>query len=364
MKARMPADQNDRLRELIELEVLDTAPEKRFDDVVRLASRICEMPISLISLVDEDRQWFKANVGLGSDTTPVEQAICAHAILEDDYLEISDTQTDPRTADNPLVTGDEQLHFYAGAVLRSSKGHAIGTLCVLDNKPNRLSDLQRETLKVLARQVMAQLELTRALKEAEMLRLEVDHRVKNSPQSIASLTRVQANMAASEETREALELTRRRIDAIALLHEQLYKADNAGAIAMEDFLPRVAALLQLSAPQGVRVECEVPSLTLPSQQATAIGVIVNEFASNAFKHAFGNRDSGLIHFAITMDGPDCATLSCSDNGGGMDDPDAAGTGLGMRIIEASAQQLGGQAVTTTDCEGTRTAILIALSDAA
>ena len=93
-------------------------------------------------------------------------------------------------------------------------------------------------------------------------------------------------------------------------------------------------------------------------------MIVNEFASNAFKHAFGNRDSGLIHFAITMDGPDCATLSCSDNGGGMDDPDAAGTGLGMRIIEASAQQLGGQAVTTTDCEGTRTAILIALSDTA
>ncbi|GGE43204.1 sensor histidine kinase [Primorskyibacter flagellatus] len=360
MKAIPPTDQDARLRDLYDLDVLDSEAEQKFDDVVRLASQICNMPISLISLVDEDRQWFKAAVGMAGSETPIEQAICAHAILNQDYLEIADTRTDPRTAANPLVTGDENLRFYAGAVLRSARGHALGTLCVLDNKPNRLTPLQSETLRVLARQVMGQLELRRAVKEAELLRREVDHRVKNSLQSVAALTRIQARMAESQETRDALELTRRRIDTIALLHQLLYAPKSDGLIALDDFIPRVVDLLQDSAPSGIRLDTKITPVALPSSSASAVGIILNEFASNAFKHAFDEDQIGVIRITIEPDGPGYVLLTCADNGRGIDKGDNSGSGLGMRIIAASAEQLGGTSETTTGPLGTTTKVRIAL----
>ena len=358
MNAYPPVDQADRLRELQDFEILDTDPEQAFDDVVALASRICGMPMSLISLVDVDRQWFKASVGLEEHQTPLEKAICAHAIQEDDFLEIEDTTLDPRTLANPLVTGAENLRYYAGAVLRSSAGFALGTLCVLDTKPNRLTDLQRDTLRVLARQVMAQLELRRALREADLLRREVDHRVKNSLQSVAALTRVQARMVTSPEAKEALDLVRRRIDTIALLHEQLYGPNAADRIQLDTFIPRVAALLQQAAPEGVRIETTVEPMSLASSHAAAVGVILNEFAANAFKHAFPDGRSGIIRFALAPDGPEHAVLACMDDGIGIADTSSAAAGLGLKIIEASAQQLGGLPDTTTSHAGTTTLIRI------
>ena len=362
MKAPLPENQAVRLQALEDLAILDTGPEQAFDDVVALASRICEMPISLISLVDADRQWFKAKVGMDAEETSIEKAICAHAIAQDDFLEIPDTRADARTADNPLVTGDDNLRFYAGALLRDQEGLALGTLCVLDTKPNQLNDLQRETLRVLARQVVTQMELRRALEEAELLRHEVDHRVKNSLQSVAALTRVQARMAGSEETREALDLVRRRIDTIALMHQQLYTSSSDGSIQMADFVPRVADLLQQTAPEGIRIETAVAPITLPSSRAAAVGVILNEFASNAYKHAFEGQVGGVIRFEIAQDGPDHAWLDCSDNGRGIDLASPRHEGLGLRIIEASAQQLGGVAETSADAGGTRTRVRIDLED--
>ena len=363
MLANPPADQPDRLQDLRELDVLDTAPEQEFDDVVCLASRICGMPISLISLVDEEQQWFKAKTGFEADRTPIESAICAHTILEEDYLEIPDTRTDPRTQDNPLVVGDDNVRFYAGAVLRSTKGHAVGTLCVLDNKPNHLTDLQRETLRVLAKQVMAQLELRRALKEAELLRREVDHRVKNSLQSVAAMTRIQSRSATSQETRDALDLTRRRLDTVALLHEHLYAPNAQGHVAMEHFIPRVAALMEQSAPDGIRITSTVTPLSLASPRAAAVGVILNEFAANSFKHAFPEQQSGEIAFSIAPKDEAHVVLTCSDTGRGMPAEQVETGRLGLTIIDASAQQLGGLAETTSGPTGTTTRIIIPLQDA-
>ena len=358
MLANPPADQQARLRELRDLNVLDTAPEQEFDDVVNLASRICGMPISLISLVAEDRQWFKARTGLERDGTSIEEAMCAHAILENDFLEIPDTSLDQRTLDNPLVVNDNPLRFYAGAVLRSSKGHAVGTLCVLDNKPNKLTDLQRDTLRVLARQVMAQLELRRAISQAEILRREVDHRVKNSLQSVAALTRIQSRSTTHPETREALEVTGRRIETISVLHEILYAPQSEGQVAMEEFIPRVASLLEQAAPSGILIRADVVPLTMSSNRAAAVGVILNEFATNAFKHAFSSMAQGQIRFTLS-DQPDHGLrLICSDNGGGIDGQIAGDPGLGLRIIEASAHQLGGKAVTISGAEGTTTTVTI------
>lgn len=360
MMATPPDDQQERLQDLRDLDILDTAPERDFDDVVELASRICGMPISLISLVDEDRQWFKARMGMDTPSTPLEQAICAHAILEEDFLEIEDTHTDDRTRDNPLVTTDEDpLRFYAGAVLRSSRGHAVGTLCVLDNKPNALTDLQRDTLRILARQVMAQLELRRAIEEAEVLRREVDHRVKNSLQSVAALTRIEARSAKEQETRDALGLTGRRLDTVALLHEHLYAPKAQGRVRMEDFIPRVASLLEQSAPEGIRIVTAVAPYTMSSARAAAVGVILNEFASNAFKHAFASDQQGVITFSLdTADGAS-AVLGCSDNGRGIDADSSRERGLGFTIMEASARHLGGQAETESGPSGTSIRITIA-----
>jgi len=351
MKAEAPVGQIDRLNELNDLQILDTDPEDQFDDVVKLASRICGMPISLVSLVGEDRQWFKASVGIEDSETPIDQAICAHAILEDDFLEITDTREDVRTLDNPLVTGPENLRFYAGAILRTARGNAVGTLCVLDTKPNQLNDLQRETLRVLAKQVTAQLELRRALQEAEIMRREVDHRVKNSLQSVAAMTRLQARSVKSEETREALNLTSRRIETVSLLHQQLYSAQDGSHIAMDSFLPRVAKLLQNSVPASIRIEYEVEPLQVTAPHAAAIGVIVNEFTANSVKHAFADDQEGTISFTMRRDDPDHAVLICKDNGAGLPGVIPAQPGLGLRIIDSSALQLGGSSHINSSPEG-------------
>jgi PAS domain S-box-containing protein len=153
-----------RLAALASYDILDTPTEEAFDEVAALASRICETPIAVVNLIGEGRQFFKAEVGLGVRETPLESSFCAKAILEEDFLLVPDATKDARFDCNPLVTGEPGLRFYAGALLKTEDGLPIGTLCVLDMQPRDLSELQQQTLKVLARQVMAQLDLRRALK--------------------------------------------------------------------------------------------------------------------------------------------------------------------------------------------------------
>src|ERR1700760_4648099 len=155
----------DRLAALEEYSILDTVPEPGFDDIVHLAMHICEAPVALVSLVARDRQWFKARAGFEPCETDLNSSVCAHALVEPDLLVIPDLTADPRTAANPLVTGEPRIRFYAGAPLRTGDGHAIGSLCVIDNKPRPqgLTPSQAANLRNLARQVMSQLELRKAL---------------------------------------------------------------------------------------------------------------------------------------------------------------------------------------------------------
>jgi PAS domain S-box-containing protein len=167
------SDETDPRREaLARYGVLDTAPEGAFDDIVKLASMLLEMPVSLISLVDVDRQWFKARVGFERPETSLRESICAHAVQQDDLFVIADTTRDPRTAGNPLVTGAPHVRFYAGMPLRTPEGVALGTLCVLDSQPRDLTEAQAFILRTLARQVMTELDLRRTIRE----RRETDRR--------------------------------------------------------------------------------------------------------------------------------------------------------------------------------------------
>lgn len=160
--AALPADETERLRALRAYGILDTAAERVFDDITELASLICGTPIALISLVDQDRQWFKSAVGLAARETPREQAFCAHAILDHERtLVVTDAAADPRFAGNPLVTGDPNIRFYAGAPILTEQGHALGTVCAIDRVPRRLSADQLKALRTLSRQVGRLLEWRR-----------------------------------------------------------------------------------------------------------------------------------------------------------------------------------------------------------
>jgi PAS domain S-box-containing protein len=154
-----------RLAALDRYGILDTRGEQGFDDIVLLASRICGTPVALVSLVTADRQWFKARIGFDPCETPLSQSVCAHALQQPGLLVIPDLTADPRTRDNPLVTGEPRLRFYAGARLETPEGKPLGTLCVIDGKPRPegLTPEQAESLEALARQVMAQMELRRSM---------------------------------------------------------------------------------------------------------------------------------------------------------------------------------------------------------
>ena len=166
MKAPLPSDELQRLEVLRQYDILDSAPEAALDDLTLLAAQICQTPIALISLVDEKRQWFKSRVGLAATETPRELAFCAHTILnKTQIMEVSDTQTDPRFADNLLVINDPKIRYYAGAPLVTQDGHALGTLCVIDRQPRRLSSEQVEALRVLGRHAVTHLELHRRTRE-------------------------------------------------------------------------------------------------------------------------------------------------------------------------------------------------------
>lgn len=155
----------ERLEALRKYEILDTDPEVGFDDLALLASHICATPMAAITLVDRDRQWFKARVGVPVRETPRSISFCAHAIKQRGIFVVPDASKDERLRDNPQVTGDLHIRFYAGATLITRDGHALGTLCVVDRRPRHLTEAQTEALAVLRRQVEAQLELRRRLIE-------------------------------------------------------------------------------------------------------------------------------------------------------------------------------------------------------
>ena len=159
MKAPLPANETERLAALQSYGILDTLPEQEYQDIVHLASVICGVPIAVMSLVDKDRQWFKAKVGLDAEQTERDVAFCAHALNQpNEMLVVPDASRDDRFFDNPFVTGGLKIAFYAGAPLRLENGLVLGTLCVIDREPRILTAIQKEALEALARQVMGQLE--------------------------------------------------------------------------------------------------------------------------------------------------------------------------------------------------------------
>src|SRR5262249_1567809 len=184
--APLPVDEPQRLEALHQYAVLDTPAEHAFDDLALLASQICETPISLLSLVDRDRQGFKSRVNFETTEPPREVAFCAPAVTGKDLFVVPDASADRRFADNPLVTGAEGIRFYAGAPLVTPEGHSVGTLCVMDREPRRLTLRQSAALRALSRQVVDQLELRRRLRVERAEAGEIIHEKEETQRVLVS----------------------------------------------------------------------------------------------------------------------------------------------------------------------------------
>jgi two-component sensor histidine kinase len=353
-----------RIAALESYEILDTPGEHEFDEVVKLVSDICETPVSLISLVDGKRQWFKAKAGTDISETPIEASICAHGILQKGVFVVPDTLSDPRTADNPLVTGDPHLRFYAGVPLETEEGLPIGMLCVLDSKPRQLTPQQIELIRVMGRQVMNQLEMRRALATArltrsvlqdalrekdaliahnELLRQEVDHRVKNSLQQVASLLTLQARRSPNEDAAQRLMEARNRVMTVASIHDHLHRSAHVDRMGSGELLRGLVDTISQNKPPHIAILVATDESELSSEQVLAVGLITNELVSNALKHGYPGDRQGKIEIDFTViDGQ--ARLMVSDDGKGLA-PDfdiSAAHGLGMRLLGALASQLKGE----------------------
>lgn len=195
-----PVAEMSRLAALRSLELLDTEPEPEFDELVQLAAAVCDVPMSVVTLVDENRQWFKAMVGLHVRETPRSVAFCSHAIEQADMLVVEDAELDPRFSRNPLVTGEPNVRFYAGMPIYSPDGFAMGTLCVIDNKPRRLNRGQLSALRVIALQVNTKLEL-------RVQRKQLEAALSQAEQSNAELFAAKADLQEAHERLMQLAVT-------------------------------------------------------------------------------------------------------------------------------------------------------------
>lgn len=335
--------QAERVAALYASNLLDTPREAAFDDIAELAKQICDTPIALVTLVDKDRQWFKAECGLdGLEETDLQSSVCSHTILGDGLTVIPDMRKDPRTRNNPLCADAPYLRFYAGATLYNKDRLPLGAICVLDYRPRRLSPGQQRSLKALARQASAQIELRQEASRNQLLVDEVEHRVKNSLAIVSSVLRMQISGARSDETREALQTAKDRIAAIGAIHDQLHLSPDIDVVDLSAFVGQIVNALQAQGPEDITWRVEAPSAPIAARDAINVGLLINELATNAMKHGFPEGGPGEIRVEAREVENGLVTIKVSDDGLGLPEdfePDKV-VGLGMRLSQAMSRQYG------------------------
>ncbi|RVT90348.1 sensor histidine kinase [Sphingomonas crocodyli] len=313
-----------RLAALHDYMVLDTPPEPNFDDIVQLASQLCDTPISLISLVDSDRQWFKARVGLEAPETPIDQSVCKLGLSAEDLLIIPDLAADPRTADNSLVRGDPNIRFYAGAPLIAPQGDVLGMLCVIDHepRPGGLSPEQQTVLATLARQVIAQLELRYTMLrrlEADAERRHLNEQLtERLNQTLAMINGLASQTLRAVPSRGPVESFQNRLDALTEAHELLQRKQWSKA----DMATVVRSSVERHAPPG-RFTASGPIVRLGPKPAITVAMLIHELGSNAVKYGAFSNASGHVEivWSVTPDASDpVLTLAWTERGGPIVSP--------------------------------------------
>ena len=389
--APLPDDESQRLEALRTYEILDTGAEQVFDDLTELAAHICGTPIALVSLIDENRQWFKSRVGLEATETPRDIAFCAHAILGPDLFMVGDALEDERFADNPLVTGGPKVRFYAGAPLVDPGGKGLGTLCVIDQVPRELTTAQVAALGALSRQVVSQMQLRKALMEQQEWSAHLLTAKREAEEANRTKSRFLAHM--SHELRTPLNA----IIGFANVMRKKTTLDERSTTLLEriaangtHLLALINNVLDLSRIEAEKVE-PVRELfdigTLAGDAATQVDslierggntlqmivpdtpiritsdpTLVRQCLLNLLSNACKFTQNGLIRLTVAaeaMEGEDWVRLEVHDTGIGMSADDLAGvfgefyraecpslghkegTGLGLTITRKLCRLLGG-----------------------
>ena len=347
----IPADEPERMAAVRRYDVLDTPPDGAFDRITAIAARRFGAPIAIISVVDQDRIWFKSHHGLDVKEIGRDPGLCASAILSDVPHILPDATKDVRSLANPLVAGEFGLRFYAGVPLRTSDGYNLGTLCVIDKEPRTIDQAQIDDLKDLASVVMDQLELRlssiRAVNQARMLAREIDHRVMNSLQFVSSMLTMQGRTTAPEISAQ-LKQASDRVLVVARVHKHFYASEPSEHVACLKFLQRICA--DLSEAVGVSISVVGVEAIVPTTKIQAIGLIVNELVTNSAKHG-----AGEIQVRLSPAPQGRLELSICDQGPGFPegfDPTRSGNGLGMKLVIALAIQLNGAVVAGANPSGT------------
>lgn len=355
---------------------MDTVAESTYDAITYLASQICGVPIALISIVDEDRQWFKSRVGLDVGWTPRDQAFCGYAINDPEHLlVVPDAAADLRFADNPLVQSDPNIRFYAGAPLMTSSGSALGTLCVIDREPRQLTADQEQSLRALSIQVMALLELRRtvrlveergrqleeATRQRDSFMAAVSHEIRTPLTSVIGYIELLRDGIPDEDRPNVMDTVARLATDVRHLIEDLLVSSRAQADSLT-----VAAVPMRLETQVTEVLAgmdpailERVTLDLGSAQVTADPARVRQIVRNLVTNA---RRYGGPHIRIeTGSDGTCGRLGVIDDGDGVPDEDrllifqpfqqargsrhiAASVGLGLPISRLLAERMGGSLV--------------------
>lgn len=393
VEALLHPNESARIESLNFLNILDTLPEKDFDNITFLASQICETPIALISLVDQKRQWFKAKVGLKATETERSIAFCAHAILQTDVFLVKDPSKDKRFFDNPLVTGDVNVQFYAGAPLLSPDGNPIGTLCVIDNKTRDLSIGQIESLKALSHQVTRLLELKVRIRELENSKLKliessrlsilgemsagIAHEI-NNPLAIIS-GRVEVTKMILEDEKALTPIVEKQINEISKTIDRIAKiirglrafardasADEYELIQSDEIINQTLDLcverlkeaqidLRLKLDKNASIECN--------------GIQISQILLNLISNSFDAiKDQKVKWIEINFDEKEgIAQFTVTDSGNGINPTFVEkimnpffttkevgkGTGLGLSIAAGLASSHGGELKYDRTCINTR-----------
>jgi signal transduction histidine kinase len=362
----LPAALEDRrVLALHEYNVLDTPPESVFDDIARIASTVCATPMALISLVETERQWFKAAHGASVRETAIEESICAHAILQDDLLVVPDTLLDERFVDGPLVTGPPHIRFYAGALLKNSEGLAIGAVCVLDTVSRSLSEAQGQCLRALARQVMAQLELRRMLAGSERvsqyrasLLASAGHDFR-TPMTTAMLAFDLARHAAADKMERIVRMGQEALQNVDNgLARMLSVASGRRTFEPEALVPtdlntvlgHVATTHATAARRrNIRLRVARTRCTVPSA-ARQLETLIGNLVANSVKYTpkgggvlVGCRKrDGQVDIEVIDTGPGIAEDQVDAMFGAFrqGEPSSDGLGLGLWIVQNTAASLG------------------------
>ncbi|ABG59571.1 sensor histidine kinase [Cytophaga hutchinsonii] len=377
--AAIPANEAQRLEALRAYSILDTLPEKDFEDITKIASEICQTPISMITLIDAERQWFKSKIGINDTETHRDYAFCAHALNKpDDILNVTDSREDNRFSDNPYVTGDPNVVFYAGVPLVNEDGYALGTICVIDNTPRELNEMQLNSLRALSNQVVKLFELRKANrllietqqeirnrnKDLEQFGYVISHDIKSPLRNIISLAGIlKKSLSGKIDTYEAEVIEhllntsvrlKSLIDGI-IAHYMDINIDtlNKKNIQVTAFLEDTIALIDPRKEHTITHQSDVELIVT---NEVALKQIVINLITNAIK--YNDKDHVRIEISVTARN-DYYEWAISDNGQGIDKAqfdkifetfstlgtkdrfNNSGTGIGLSTVKNLVGKLGG-----------------------